>query len=288
MRRVVGPLIVVAILAGIFALVANDLMSGGFADEFDELTDRTTDEVLTRLDEDEGFNDLQVFDVQADGSLDPQPTGTAADVWELWVRLAGADSVGERMTRYRVGEAPQSTALAYVYQDPGIRQFTLLVNLSTVEDDALLVSTLVHEWSHVVSLGVDQFEAESLEGEVAGCGTLVLAPGCLTPQSYLWQFYDEFWGDYRKHPDVANRSPVTAQAFYDEHPGDFVSGYAATNPAEDFAESFTAFVVVDAAASDELWGETAARKVAFFDRFPELVALRETMRQGAAVELGLP
>lgn len=287
MRRFLGPLIVIAILGGIFALVASDLLSGGFAEEFDELTDRTTDEVLTRLDEDEGFTDVQVFDVQADGSLDPAATGRAAEVWELWLDLAGASNVAATITQYRVGEAPTSSALAYVYQDRGIRQFTLAVNLAATDEDDILLSTLVHEWSHVVSLGVNQFEPSSLEGDVAGCATIPLVQGCLTEQSYLWQFYAEFWTAYPKHPDVENRSPVTAEAFYAENTDDFVSGYAATNLSEDFAESFTAFVAASEDDTLDGLGDVATAKVTFFDRFPELVALRDQMRAVALAQAGV-
>ncbi len=287
MRRFLGPLIVIAVIAGIFLFVANDLLSGGFADEFDELSDRTTDDVLTVLDDDEGFSDVQVFDVLADASLEPQAEGLAAEAWQLWVRLAGEENVAQLVTQYRAGEAPQSSALAYVFQDPGIRQFTLAVNLSAADDEAQLVSTLVHEWSHVLSLEVEQFDESSLEGDVADCATLVLTQGCLTDESYLWQFYDEFWAGYSKHPDVHNDSPVLAEDFFTTHSADFVSEYAATNPLEDFAESVTVFVVANDDDPFADLGDTAALKVEFFEQYPELVDWREHVREVAAVELGL-
>ena len=245
MRRFLGPLIVIAVLAGIFALVATDLLSGGFADEFDELSDRTTDEALTLLDESEGFANVQVFDVLADGSLEPEADGRAAEAWDIWLKLAGADSVASMMTQYRVGEAPQSPTLAYVYQDQGIRQFTLALNLSAADDDVQLVSTLVHEWSHVVSLSVDQFEPDSLDGDGAGCETLALVHGCLTQDSYLWNFYESYWSDYAKHTEPESYSVVIAEEFFAEHQDDFVSAYAATNVLEDFAETFTVFVIAN-------------------------------------------
>jgi hypothetical protein len=59
--------------------------------------------------------------------------------------------------------------------------------------------------------------------------------------------------------------------FYDRYESQFVSEYAATDPAEDFAESFTWYVYGEMAPS----GSVADEKIEFFDRFSYTQALAD-------------
>ncbi|MBK8027740.1 MAG: hypothetical protein IPK19_41755 [Chloroflexi bacterium] len=74
----------------------------------------------------------------------------------------------------------------------------------------------------------------------------------------------------------------SAAYFFDENPDGFVSEYAATNPIEDFAESFSYFVGLD----DDMLpvdGEASVveAKILWFDQFPELAELRISVREAA-------
>ena len=240
MRRFLAPLLIALAIVGLFVGVGAFVLSGSFVDGIDSTNDRVTDEGLDNFEVDEDFGEVAVYDVLADGTLDPQADGVTAQVWELWVRLIGAETAGQSISQFRAGDSPTSDTLAYVVQDEDPQYFTLAVNLATADDEQLLVSTLVHEYAHVFSFGPGEFDATA-----PSCDTIALAEGCAGAGSYLWAFYDAFWAGYAEHPDLENVDPDIAYDFYAANEDDFVSDYAATNPAEDFAESFMTFVIED-------------------------------------------
>ncbi|MDO9590624.1 MAG: NADH:ubiquinone oxidoreductase subunit 4 (chain M) [Microcella sp.] len=227
---------------------------------------------------DEDFGEVQVFDVLADGTLDPTPTGVAAEVWNQFVRMVGADVVGDSIIQYRAGDAPRSDTLAYVYQDLNPQYWTLAVNLATADDPQLLMATLIHEYAHVFS-----FDSRDFDRKATTCDTLDLFEGCAASDSYLYEFYDRFWSGYTDAVDVENLDADAAWSFYLANEDDFVSDYAATNLGEDFAESFMTFVIENSFDGPSV----AAQKLRFFTQYPELVELREHIRDELGVELGL-
>jgi hypothetical protein len=227
---------------------------------------------------DDDFGEVQVYDVLADGTLEPAATGVAAEVWDQFVRMVGADVAGEVIIQYRAGDAPRSDTLAYVYQDLNPQYWTLAVNLATADDPQLLVATLIHEYAHVVSFDDDDFDRKA-----ASCDTLDLFEGCAAPDSYLYAFYERFWSGYTDAVDVENLDADAAWEFYLDNEDDFVSDYAATNLGEDFAESFMTFVIEDAFDGSGV----VAQKLRFFTQYPELVELREHIRDEFGAELGL-
>jgi hypothetical protein len=241
--------------------------SGGFADRPGVL-----------VEDDPDFGSVEVYTVLADGSLEPDAEGTAGEVWDLFVRIVGADVAGSVMLQYRAGDAPESDTLAYVFQDANPQYWSLAVNLATAEDAELMVATLVHEYAHVFS-----YDDEEFDRKATSCSTFAVYEGCIEASAYLYQFYDEFWADYTNAPDLENVDGDIAYEFYRANEDDFVSDYAATNIGEDFAETFMTFVL------EESWeGDTViARKLDFFTRFPELVQLRQEIRDEVAAELRL-
>ena len=64
--------------------------------------------------------------------------------------------------------------------------------------------------------------------------------------------------------------------FYAKYPDQFVSEYAATNPVEDIAESWTEFVMRPKPTGTSI----ADQKVQFFYEYPELVETRRQILQG--------
>ena len=64
--------------------------------------------------------------------------------------------------------------------------------------------------------------------------------------------------------------------FYAEYPDQFISEYAATNPVEDIAESWTEFVM----RPKPIGTSIADKKVLFFYEYPELVQIRGEILQG--------
>jgi len=229
--------------------------------------------------EDDDFGTVEIYTVLGDGSLDPAATGLAASVWATFQRVATVDFTAEVMTQYRVGNAPDSDTLAYVYQDSDPEYWVLAANLATSEDSSQLIATLIHEYAHVLTLATDQIEPEPVS-----CDTLSMDEGCANADSTLLAFTNEFWAGYGDSaPDVANSDADVAWEFYLAHEDDFVSDYAATNVVEDLAESFMTFVLEDEPSGDSV----VASKLAFFWAYPEYVAIRERIRVEFADELGL-
>jgi hypothetical protein len=228
--------------------------------------------------EDDDFGTVVVYTVLDDGTLDPAATGLTLEVWETFTRVATLDFVSTVMTQYRVGDAPSSDTLAYVYQDDNPEHWILAANLATSDDPQQLVATLIHEYAHTLTLSSDEVVPATQ------CDTLELDEGCALDDSVLNEFATEFWSGYGDAaPDAANADPDVAYEFYLANEDDFVSDYAATNVVEDVAECFMTFVLEDEPTGDSV----AARKLAFFWDRPALVEIRERIRKEFADDLGL-
>lgn len=226
--------------------------------------------------EDEDFGTATVYRV-SDGALDPAPTDErATKVWDEFVTVATADFVRSGMREYRVGDAAGSDTLAYVTRDENDpTTWTLAANLAYADDEALLRSTLIHEYGHILSLGVDD-----VDPTVADCSTWQISEGCVREGSALFDFQKEFWAGYGEEaPTPESDDRDAAARFYEAHESDFVSDYAATNVVEDFAETFMTFVQ----EPDPSGNSPVARKLAFFSALPAYVAIRHRLRS----ELGL-
>lgn len=225
-------------------------------------------EVYTEDDEDLGV--VEVYTVEPGASLSPTGDETTESVWDMFVRIVTPEVAGSVIRDFRVGDSESSDTLAYVLQTDDPQQWTLVVNLAYASDEDLLLSTLIHEYAHILSLSPGQTDPEAWS-----CDTLLLDEGCAEPDSALWAFDQEFWAQYGTDaPDPANADADLAYEFYLDHEDDFVSDYAATNVVEDFAESFMTFVLEPEPDSDT----TIAQKLLFFWDRPEYVEIRDHVR----------
>lgn len=94
--------------------------------------------------------------------------------------------------------------------------------------------------------------------------------GSFKKDSYINSFYKQFWKDEMKDYERFE----SAEAYYERHPKNFVTEYAASDVTEDISESFSYFVL-----KDKPKGETIAdQKILFFYSYPELVSYREKVR----------
>jgi hypothetical protein len=136
------------------------------------------------------------------------------------------------------------------------------------DDEEVFDEVIVHELGHVLSLKTDQMT------EDASLGTYSDSDGTFAKDAYLNVFYQEFWKG--KYPDETDngKDPAQTSALYDAHPGAFVTEYAATDPTEDFAESFASFVLKIKPAA----GTERSRKIQFFYAYPELLKDRAYLR----------
>jgi len=221
--------------------------------------------------EDPDLGTMQIYDVLTDGSLQPQAVGLAADVWEAFTRVATPAFTSEVILTYGVGDSDRTELLAWVTQDTYAPEYWhLSVNLDGARDMSYLLTTLIHEYAHLITLDLTQMPA------TPDCVLEQPSQECWYDDAYLMAFWREFWSGYGDEaPAAENDDAEAVAAFYDAHEEDFVTGYAANGASEDIAESFMAYVI-EPVPDPSL--STVAAKMAFFDRYPELAAIRERIR----------
>ena len=120
--------------------------------------------------------------------------------------------------------------------------FQMSVNLDAFEDDVNeSYLTMAHEFSHVFTQLPSELD-RSVEAE-ASCATYDNGEGCFLPDSLMALYIDEFWpGDLLDDVDPSEDATVASGAERCELNADFLGPYAASNPEEDFGETFSAFV----------------------------------------------
>ena len=217
----------------------------------------------------------------SDGAERGDPRATI--VWALLSALVPARLLGEVDVLVGYERCDTCSTLGFVNALDAEGDLVVLgVDLRDAADDpAELHVTLLHEVAHVAAraprsqldVGVDP----------ASCPSGSNGRGCYTEASYLRAWIDEFWT-----PSMLAGLPADgtiddeggAAARCREHPG-FIGAYAARHPEEDFAESFAAYVL-GAEVPPESWS-----RLAFFDRYPDLVEVRERARSATAEALDI-
>lgn len=145
--------------------------------------------------------------------------------------------------------------------DDSREHWLLMLDTTGAVEPHELDRTMVHEYAHLMTLRLAQ--VPNLDFNCVT--TLSISEGCPNEGSYLDAFADAFYSETRNGDEELD--------YYEE---DFVTEYAATNVIEDIAESFAEWVV-----HPERWeGDTLAdEKVWFFEEYPELVQLKEDIRE---------
>lgn len=148
------------------------------------------------------------------------------------VLFAGFQSIGDE----------DEVTLAYVTtmsQDD--TQFVLAVGIDSFNEDLNIARlTNAHELAHVITQTEFELDRSVFEDE---CETYYNGLGCFEEDSLLWSWMTEFWD-----PTVLATINGAAEVFVAD--GDqrcsiddsYFGAYAASNPEEDFAEAFSAYV----------------------------------------------
>lgn len=183
------------------------------------------------------------YDVR-DGVLVEQEGGGAADreladAWSQWTTIMG-ERAGE-VRSVAVSDDSNESTMASVARDPeDPRVWDAELNMAWATDSAELRRTMVHEYGHLYSLSAD--DVAVVEGS---CPTFEFSEGCLADGSVLGRFLARFWADDKTGAEAEAATEDDATRRYEAEGGEdaFVSEYAATNGAEDFAETFATFVL---------------------------------------------
>lgn len=174
------------------------------------------------------------------GQADPRLVGA-------WETLATITPPGQLLDLALFGgfqstEDGEETTLAFVnILDDAGSIFQMSVNVDEAQADPNeLMLTMAHEFAHVftnLSTQLDRFV------EPSSCSTYDNGEGCYRPDALMTDWIQRFWGDGLIDQIDPFQEPSGAEGEQrcDLNPG-FLGPYAASNPEEDFAESFSAFV----------------------------------------------
>lgn len=225
--------------------------------------------VASQVQEASRSNDVTAsYQVQGDAIvlLEGTPEDWHAEAWDRWVELVPTSA------RWRVARF-EAIAGSVEGQVEPLSDSLQVWSLRIAElDSDLLDVALVHELGHLISLGPTEVIPATHPSVEQQCVTYFSMEGCAIPGQVFDRFVSSFW-DLEKGWASGDQA---AEDRYRESPGSFVSGYAATNPGEDIAETFVFFVY-----SLRPTGFTVAdEKLALLWEFPELVALRSRLRRG--------
>ncbi|MEZ5373010.1 MAG: hypothetical protein R2704_09770 [Microthrixaceae bacterium] len=172
--------------------------------------------------------------------------------------------------------------------DPDKRYLAL--DVSGAVEFKELTRTMIHETAHLL-----QFRPSALQPGTKGefCDVYDGGEGCPKEGSYLRLWDLAFYPGVTDGEDYPQEeSDIEARYSPDAYVTD---NYSATNPAEDMAETFAEWVLLDAPTGPSFvnndphypypvtGNRVIDQKLRFFDQFPELVALRANIRE----QLGL-
>ena len=222
-----------------------------------------------------------------------QDTASQQKIWDYFAAIIPTDRRSE-LINFIVSTDGKGEMLASVEQYSNQPKYWALnVDIVDAAKPRNLTFTLIHEFGHLLTLNDSQItldpkflahpdDLQLYQQEAASCPQYFSSVGCSQSNSYLNQFFAEFWPKIHDEwskvnaaKDQGDYSSLLAR-FYRNHPTQFISPYAATSPEEDIAESWAYFVLSPKPADDSI----AHRKVLFFYNFPELVDLRNQIIYG--------
>lgn len=263
----------ITVLVSAATLIALTLSGCATAAPAEETVDETaTAEINLDAVADDTLFVLGTYDVDGDQLIGDAPADQAA-VWDRFNELFPAELHPE-ITMFVAIDADQSGGTDGAMQPNGEREGETYLALDTSGsvDADVLDRTMIHEFAHLLTLREDQIPRD--ESTVADCPVYAEADGCPFDDSYLFAYYSEFWPDF-SIDDFDAETEADKEERYT--PEEFVTDYAATIPSEDAAEVFAEWVLADDAATGD---SIVEQKLRFFEHYPELVELRETIREG--------
>ena len=167
------------------------------------------------------------------------------------------------------GEVAEETLAFVIPVDSDGSGFQMSINtVDAVADPDELLLTLAHEFTHVFTATPDQLDRA--DEAIDDCATYFNGEGCYLADSLMLDWISEFWdADVLATVDPLEESVDDADARCLDDDG-FFGPYAASNPEEDFAEAFSAFVFDLTPATD---GQTD--RLEWISAQPGLVEFRD-------------
>ncbi len=199
-------------------------------------------------------------------------TAAVASLWDLMKKIiptedlqyfdylsVGSDGVNREFASVSLSPKDDGSGKRWLFQ------------VDDADLDIDLVSMVIHEYMHYLTLNETQVDYVTEFYANRYCDQFFVSK----ENGLLNQFYLRFWRNY-----VLLDQNVTSAHFYMRSPDSFVSRYAAINIKEDIADSLRAFVLRDKPSGNSV----ADQKIQFFYDYPELVRLRQQIRQALGAE----
>ncbi|MBI5945784.1 MAG: hypothetical protein HY864_15595 [Chloroflexi bacterium] len=255
--------------------------------DFGSRDEDNTTYIVTYLVSGDEINTPSFESVPADLQDEQDDSAAHQQLWDYFAALIPFEN-RTSLANFSVmtdGQDNVLAAVAQVYADPTL--WGLEVDIADTDDYYYLSYTLIHEFAHLLTLGADQVppseaifnnpdDNDIYLDEVSACPNFFPGEGCANSDSYINQYYEQFWFDIYEEWNVINLEEdddayyQKLDDFYYKYQDQFLTDYAATHPAEDIAESFSFFVFSEMPTGDTV----AEQKILFFYNFPELVELR--------------
>lgn len=203
------------------------------------------------------------------------------EMWNYFTRLIPVDN-RVNITEFLIFEGGQQLAGFVEPIQDNLNTWRMGLAIDIAEDlenidlQEEFAAVTIHEFGHVLTLNTAQIDGDGSEGS---CSRFYTGEGCARSNSYINGLFNIGWADiYDEFLGIEGEKLYTR--FYPKYQDRFVSEYAATNPGEDIAEVFTYFVVEEGPRSGN---SIAAQKLNALYEYPELVDLRQQIRQNPAV-----
>ncbi|PID82315.1 MAG: hypothetical protein CSB16_01760 [Clostridiales bacterium] len=244
-----------------FGLSAEELLNQGVSDSIQLALYKVENGKITR----------DNLDIQIDDNEDLSILNEHQKVWDK-IEMIVPDEYMNMIDTYEISTDGFDEVIAYVDEEYN-KKWRISVDLKDIlsEDGSFYgdaMNTLVHELAHIISLNKEQMTDDESDDSL-----YVVEEGTLKADAYLNQYYHRFWKDIIvEHSLVDGDEGLTE--FFESRETEFVTEYAATNPEEDFAESFAYFVNGDKPTDNSV----KSQKILFFYEYPEFVSMRDDIR----------
>ncbi len=203
--------------------------------------------------------------------------------WNKLIKILPNKILKDKVVEYQVFTDGIDNAVAFVTNkkdDESKWIFALDYEDASNPNPTPFVTTIIHEFVHILT-----FSDKQIDTDYQVCDTYEIQEGCTKTKSYLNNFYQQFWQakSYQEQSELLEGDPRQEEVvtnFYEQHEDSFINSYSATNPVEDFAETFAFFVLKDKVANPT---KIKDKKINFFYQYPELVAIRDEIRSKTTV-----
>lgn len=202
---------------------------------------------------------------------------TIFTAWEQLAAITPPEQLSDLFlfTGFSFDSSSESETLAFVntVDDEG-SGFQMSINLDAYDADPTEGAlTVAHEFSHVFNGTESQLDRSVFSAE--DCDTYYNTEGCFLPGSIMAEWIELFWDDglVDEIDPAADPEPEDGEQRC-ANDGQFLGSYAASNPEEDFAETFSAYVFRVGPVSDEVQD-----KLDWIDEQPGLAEFRDRAEQ---------